>query len=113
VLLASHVLSEVESVSDRMGVLHRGRLVALETADSLRRRGALLVVASFEGATPALDGLEDVDVIERTPDRLVLRAHPPLDALVKRLAQGSVVTLEVHEPSLEDLVQSIAAYGTP
>ncbi len=37
VMFSSHVLSEVESVCDRVGILQRGRLVHLETMEALRR----------------------------------------------------------------------------
>jgi hypothetical protein len=52
-------------------------------------------------------------VVERGPDRLLLRAHPPLDAVVKVLARGAVVMIRVHEPSLEDLVRSVAREEVP
>jgi len=113
VLLASHVLSEIEGLADRVGVLHRGKLVALETAASLRRREALLIEASFAGELPPLDGVGGIEVVERGAGRLVLRAHPPLDAVVKLLARGSLQMLRVHEPSLEDLVREVAREDTP
>ena len=37
VMFSSHVLSEVEAVCDRVGILQRGRLVHVETMESLRR----------------------------------------------------------------------------
>lgn len=37
VVFSSHVLTEVEAVCDRVGILQRGRLVHLETMDQLRR----------------------------------------------------------------------------
>ncbi len=108
VLLASHVLSEVERVADRMGVLHRGRLVALETRESLRRREALRIEATFSGQLPSWSGLPGVEVVESRDGRLVLRAAPPLDAVIRRLADAQVVDLRIEAPDLEDLVRSIA-----
>jgi len=40
VLLCSHLLSQVESVCDRVAILHRGRMIAEGTMDSLLQRTA-------------------------------------------------------------------------
>ncbi len=46
IFLSSHLLSEVEQVCDRVGVLYRGRLVRLgKTADLLETRGRTEIVA--------------------------------------------------------------------
>jgi len=109
VLLASHVLTEVERVADRVGLLHRGRLVALETARSLRQREALRVAVHHAGPPPPVEDLDGVEVLERSGSRLVLAARPPLDRLIKALARSSITTLEVHEPDLEDLLRAVAS----
>ncbi len=36
ILYSSHIMSEVEKLCDRIGILHRGRLLALGTLDDLR-----------------------------------------------------------------------------
>jgi ABC-2 type transport system ATP-binding protein len=38
ILLCTHDLAEAEVLADRVGILDRGRLLALEPADDLRRR---------------------------------------------------------------------------
>jgi len=38
ILLCTHDLGEAEALADRVGILDRGRLLALESADDLRRR---------------------------------------------------------------------------
>jgi ABC-2 type transport system ATP-binding protein len=38
ILLCTHDLAEAESLADRVGILDRGRLIALEPADDLKRR---------------------------------------------------------------------------
>jgi ABC-2 type transport system ATP-binding protein len=39
IVFSSHVLTEVEKICDRVGILRRGELVHLETMDELRREG--------------------------------------------------------------------------
>jgi ABC-2 type transport system ATP-binding protein len=38
ILLCTHDLGEAEALADRVGILDRGQLLALETADELRQR---------------------------------------------------------------------------
>ncbi|MEX2212448.1 MAG: ABC transporter ATP-binding protein [Gaiellaceae bacterium] len=52
ILLCTHDLAEAESLADRVGILDRGRLLALEPADDLKRRyGAETLEQAFFSAT--------------------------------------------------------------
>ena len=52
ILLCTHDLAEAEALADRVGILDRGLLLALETADDLRRRyGADTLEEAFFSAT--------------------------------------------------------------
>jgi ABC-2 type transport system ATP-binding protein len=52
ILLCTHDLGEAESLADRVGILDRGELLALEPADDLKRRyGASTLEEAFMAAT--------------------------------------------------------------
>ncbi len=52
ILLCTHDLAEAESLAVRVGILDRGRLLALEPADDLKRRyGAVTLEEAFFAAT--------------------------------------------------------------
>ena len=52
ILLCTHDLAEAESLAERIGILDRGRLLALEPADDLKRRyGAETLEEAFFAAT--------------------------------------------------------------
>ena len=53
VFLSSHILSEVEALCDRVGILREGRLVEEGTLAELRHLSAHVVEATFAGAVPA------------------------------------------------------------
>jgi ABC-2 type transport system ATP-binding protein len=69
IFLSSHQLSEIELISDRVAILHRGRIRRLgRTSDLLESRERLQVVArgiapdAFDGATTS-DGCVTLDVL--------------------------------------------------
>src|SRR5262245_35574647 len=68
VLFSSHVLTEVEQVCDRVGILQRGKLVHLQAMAELRE--ARLVRARFKDATPDVPALDGLQVRERHDHRL-------------------------------------------
>jgi ABC-2 type transport system ATP-binding protein len=52
VLLCTHDLDEAEALAERVGILHEGRLLALEPADELKERyGAETLEEAFFSAT--------------------------------------------------------------
>jgi ABC-2 type transport system ATP-binding protein len=105
VFMSSHVLSEVEQVADRVGVIRAGRLAAVDSVEALRERAVRRVEIVFAEAPPAsafadVDGLDDATLDgARLSARLVGRA----DALVKAAARFEVVSILAAEPDLEAL----------
>jgi ABC-2 type transport system ATP-binding protein len=103
VFFSSHVLSEVERVCDRIGMLRAGRLVSLGTVDELRRAQVRRVAVEF---TQDLDGTSLAhfgELVERGPRRVVLRvAQADLPALVARLGMLPLADLVIEAPSLEE-----------
>ena len=66
ILLCTHDMAEAEALADRVGILHRGRLLCLDTADELKRRyGAETLEDVFFAATGASLEEEDAEEDER------------------------------------------------
>ncbi len=63
ILLCTHDLAEAESLADRVGILDRGRLLALETADDLKHRyeSDTLEEAFFASTGREFEAEEDED----------------------------------------------------
>jgi ABC-2 type transport system ATP-binding protein len=103
VFLSSHILSEVEALCDRVGILREGRLVEEGTLADLRHLSARVVDATFDGPPPDLvlpDGVTSTPVGESAV-RFDVRG--PVGPLIDRLAGTGVVALVSREPSLEEL----------
>ncbi len=103
ILLSSHILSEVEAVCDRVAVLRQGVLVEHGTLADLRHLHAHTVEATYVGQPPILDdvaGIEDVYVQDGV---IRLQVTGSTDPLLKALAEAEVPSLQMREPSLEEL----------
>ena len=103
VFLSSHVLSEVEAVCDRVGILRAGRLVDQGTLAELRHLSAHTVDVTFDGAAPTLPDLPGVKVAASGPSSLTFEVSGPVDPLIRALAPYRVSALESREPSLEEI----------
>ncbi|MEV0203226.1 ABC transporter ATP-binding protein [Nonomuraea sp. NPDC050691] len=105
VLMSSHVLAEVEHVSDRVGIVRSGRLVAVENVAALREKAVRRVELHFDAPVPreafeGLPGVRDLRV-EGAGVRCTIDGRP--DALVKAAARFTVVHLVSAEPDLEEI----------
>jgi ABC-2 type transport system ATP-binding protein len=111
VFLSSHVLSEVQHVADRVGLIRDGRLLVVEAVETLRQRAAVRVEVAF--ASPpepsAFDGVPNVRELARHGNTVLFALHGEADPLVKALARHRVLGLDSHEADLEDVFLSL--YG--
>ncbi|MDO8880298.1 MAG: ABC transporter ATP-binding protein [Coriobacteriia bacterium] len=107
VFLSSHVLSEVERVCSRVGIIRSGRLVAEEDVRSLlgkRLRDLTVTFARPVGPTLLDDvtGVDSVMVLGET--QLTARVKgDAIDAVIKRLASVEISDLRISHASLEDV----------
>jgi ABC-2 type transport system ATP-binding protein len=109
VFLSSHILSEVEALCDRVGILRRGRLVEMGTMAQLRHLSALTVEATFDGSVPDLTGIPGVSAVQADGRVVRCQVRGSVEPLLKVLAASGVHELLSHEPSLEELF--LAHYG--
>ncbi len=103
VFLSSHILSEVEALCDRVGILRAGRLVDEGTLAQLRHLSAQTVEVSFDGGLPALPELAGTSVTTVGPNALRIEVTGPIAPLIRRLAELPVTSLVSREPSLEEI----------
>jgi ABC-2 type transport system ATP-binding protein len=103
VFLSSHILSEVEAVCDRVGILRAGRLVDEGTLADLRHLSAQTVEVTFDGLVPRLPSLPGVEVTEAGANALRFQVSGSVGPLIEALAGQHVVSLESRAPSLEEI----------
>jgi ABC-2 type transport system ATP-binding protein len=103
VFLSSHILSEVEALCDRVGILRSGRLVEQGTLDQLRHLSAQTVDVTFEGPAPDIPALPGVHVTMIGPSALRFEVSGPVGPLISALGRYRIATLTSREPSLEEI----------
>jgi ABC-2 type transport system ATP-binding protein len=103
VFLSSHILSEVEAVCDRVGILRAGKLVDEGTLQKLRHLSAQTVDVTFQGPAPTLAPLPGVSAASAGPSGLRFEVSGAIGPLIEALAKYPVETLASREPSLEEI----------
>jgi ABC-2 type transport system ATP-binding protein len=103
VFLSSHILSEVEALCDRVGILRDGRLVDEGTLQELRHLSAQTVEVTFAGEAPELALPAGVQVVSAGPNALRFEVTGSVGPLIAALADHPVTTLTSREPSLEEI----------
>ena len=103
VFLSSHILSEVEAVCDRVGILKTGKLVDQGTLEELRHLGAQTVEVTFAGPAPELPPLPGVRVASAGPNALRFEVSGSVGPMIAALAGHPVTMLTSREPSLEEI----------
>ncbi|MEY9931814.1 ABC-2 type transport system ATP-binding protein [Catenulispora sp. GP43] len=109
VFLSSHILSEVEAVCDRVGILRAGTLVELGALAEMKHLSAVSVEAVFDGTPPDVSGVSGVSAVEVAGHRLRCQMTGPVAPLLEALSGTGVRELLSREPSLEELF--LAHYG--
>ncbi len=105
VFISSHVLSEVEAICDRVGIIRDGELVTVEQIDDLKQRALAMVKIEFEDAIQpndfeAVDGVSDVSVSDHT---LTCYVTGSVDSLIKAASKHTVNRIESAQPGLEEV----------
>jgi ABC-2 type transport system ATP-binding protein len=111
VFLSSHILSEVEALCDRVGILRQGRLVDQGTLAEMRHLSAQTVDVTFEGPAPELPALPGVKAEPAGPGAVRFEVSGAIRPLLSALADHPVATLTSREPSLEEIF--LHHYDTP
>ena len=116
VLLSSHLMTEVEQICDRAGVISGGRLVAEGTVAELRGRDRLRLRAfPLEPAARIVAGLQGVDGVEFAGDALRIATDPTQAAHINRaLVEAEIAVSELvrEQASLESIFLDLTNHQT-
>jgi ABC-2 type transport system ATP-binding protein len=105
VFISSHVLSEVERVCDRVGIIRDGRLAAVEPTHELVNKAFRHVRLDFDEVVDpepfaALGGVKD---LKSGGKSISFTLHDDLDEVIKLAARHRLLGMEYERPSLEEV----------
>jgi ABC-2 type transport system ATP-binding protein len=107
VFFSSHIMSEVEAVADRVGIIRQGLVVEEAAPDALIDRALRRAQVRFREPVDAaaLAGVPGVTLLSTQADGLGawLQVAGEMDGLIKALAAFPVSDFETHRPSLEEI----------
>ncbi|UDM01151.1 ABC transporter ATP-binding protein [Streptomyces longhuiensis] len=104
VLLSSHILSEVESLCDRISIIRKGRTVETGSLSELRHLTRTSVTAELASAPDGLAQLPGVHDLDVQGLRVKLQVDSDkLDAVLRSLTGSGVRSLASTPPTLEEL----------
>jgi len=122
VFLTTHNMDEAEEMCDRVAIINKGRIAAIDTPGQLREtvRASQYVMANFDGRSPdqaEVHNLPGVERVAREGDRLLLYTQQPGRTAVALAGLAEREGLEVRElstrkPSLEDVFLFLTERGS-
>ncbi len=120
VLLVTHFMEEAQRLCDRIAVIDKGRIAALDTPQGLIRRSAGATVLSFTPSAPldedALAALPGLASVTHKDGRLTLSGtDETVDAVLTLLARRRVTAhqLRVTDATLDDAFLDLTETSTP
>ena len=104
VLFSSHVLSEVQEVCDRVGIIRAGQIVATEQVGQLIKSRVQRLHIRFAQPPPvgALDG-DGISETGRLGDRVTFEIRANLNRLLTQAVPFDVLELENEQVTLEEV----------
>jgi len=110
VFFSSHILSEVQAVCDRVGIIREGRLVTVERVETLLeqqfRRFRLTLEEIPDAGTFAFPGVTELNRFDHS---VTLEIRESLQAVMKKAVECGIVDIEAQPVTLEEVF--LAYYG--
>lgn len=104
VLLSSHILSEVEKLCDRVGIIRQGEIIESGSLDEMKHLTRTNLLVETREPVTTLNELQGIHNLEEDGNTLRFQVDTEkLDAVISHLSGFGVVKLESAPPTLEDL----------
>ncbi len=110
VFFCSHILSEVQTVCDRVGIIREGKLIKVERIDALTAQPFQRIKLRFD-EMPEVDAFsfEGVKILGRDGNAVLLEVRDNLPSVMRTAADYEVADIETQPVTLEEVF--MAYYG--
>ncbi|QDI92627.1 ABC transporter ATP-binding protein [Salicibibacter halophilus] len=104
VLLSSHILSEVEKLCDRVGIIRQGKMIETGTLDELRHLTRTNMLVETKNPITSINEIKGIHDLVHQGKALSFQVDAEeLDNVIKHISRFGIVKLESAPPTLEDL----------
>ena len=104
IFFSSHILSEVQRIADRVGIIRDGEIVTLEDIDTLVKRGGKQVWVHFTDTVREEAFLTDEMIDPEIADNAIRFTYTgEVRALLEHLVQFDVDDVEIGDPQLDEI----------
>jgi ABC-2 type transport system ATP-binding protein len=99
-LFSSHILSEVDKICDRVGIIRNGELVALEDVETLKHKRGKKIRLKIKEKPETFKGPKDIKIKNGWIEFIFT---DNIDQLIKKLSKYTILDLEINDFALEDI----------
>jgi ABC-2 type transport system ATP-binding protein len=106
VFFSSHILSEVQEIADRVGIIRNGLVVEVAETETLLNRSLRRVRIRFKQTVDVqrLAKIPGVSILsEDDGQNITIQVEGEMDGLIKALASFQVIDFETEHPSLDEI----------
>lgn len=103
ILYSTHVLGEVSSISNRVGIIKEGKLLNIEQVNQVMNNDFSFITIESEDKEAIIKDLQ-VSLIESTDELFKFKSSIPSNELIKKLSKYIIKKLYIEKPSLEEIL---------
>ena len=112
IIIASHILDEIEKICSHVAILKKGELLRQETMSEILSQEKQLILSSgnSESLKTALSSIEGVNILKHNADETTISSgSKPAEAINRELAEKGIYLsmLKEHKKSLESIFLEI------
>lgn len=102
IFYSTHVLSEIDKMCDRVGIIKDGSLIKVETIKKSETTNALIITIESEALEKIIKSL-DAEIIEKDDNLAKIKVNMEINKLLKELAKCDIKKLLINEATAEDV----------
>ncbi|AMM54876.1 ABC transporter ATP-binding protein [Pyrococcus kukulkanii] len=110
IFFSSHILSEVEELADKVGIIVKGKLRTVGTLDEIKKQFMELegyeIKIETKQALPEIEHPEIIRIEKLADNRAIIFAKSDIREEISEMLSSkgiTILSLEIEEPSLEDV----------
>jgi len=104
VFFSSHILSEVQKLCNRVGIIKEGRIVKIETIENLRSENYKRIIVETDTVLSHdyfnIEGVSDFTTNNHTYSFLY---KGDINLIIKKISSLNIKNITIHEPDLEEI----------